>query len=300
MLPPIRYPLPTLIVLLAGSLMIWRGEVWTRPLRAALTARLSRAVEGPPVPSSDRPQVVSGPIFRRALLLHDDVSAAVRPGGPTVETIRHRMSVDIYDVWPLTGEPTHYRVGNRRPIGWVGAADLLPWNTRLVIRNPTLPVMLAEKPDLATPAATSVGRSSLPVISWTPEAVRVAVWTSDHPWSEIDRRGWLPITSLTPDRWAVWLSREELLALIRRTLASSESPQTIRVRALLGRLLDDRPLGEADLQAARAALPIPAFAIAAPSAAEASDRLARANERWSSEDTWGGLSFQSIALEDLP
>src|SRR5262245_31594776 len=118
MLPPIRYPLPTLIALVVLALALWRGEAWTRPLRAALAARLARAVEGPPVPHSDRPQVVAGPIFRKGLLLHDDVAVASRPGGPPVEldTIRHRMFVDIYDAWPLTGAATDYRVGNRRPI----------------------------------------------------------------------------------------------------------------------------------------------------------------------------------------
>src|SRR5690242_6690914 len=115
MLPPIRYPLPTLVALMLLGLLVWRGEAWTRSLRAAFAARLSRAVEGPPLPHSDRPQIVAGPIVRRALLLHDDVPVSDRPGGPASQTIRHRMIVDIYDVWPLTGQATHYRVGTRRP-----------------------------------------------------------------------------------------------------------------------------------------------------------------------------------------
>src|SRR3954453_1465283 len=98
MLPPIRYPLPTLVLLCVLGLVAWRGERMTRPLRAAWAARLQRAREGPPVPSSRDPQVVSGPIVRKALLLHDDVTASVRPGGPPEETIRLRMFVDVYDV----------------------------------------------------------------------------------------------------------------------------------------------------------------------------------------------------------
>src|SRR4051794_24691335 len=98
MLPPIRYPLPMLIAVFVASLLLWRGESWTRSLRASLSTRLARAVQGPPIPLSDRPRVVAGPITRRALLLHDDVTVATTPGGTPSETIRHRMFVDIYDV----------------------------------------------------------------------------------------------------------------------------------------------------------------------------------------------------------
>jgi hypothetical protein len=298
--PPIRYPLPTLVALLILALAFWRGEAMTRPLRSALAARLARAVEGPPLPHSDRPQVVAGPITRKALLLHDDVPAAERPGGAETETLRHRMFVEIYDAWPLTGEPTHYRVGNRRPIGWVRAAELLPWDTRLVVRSPDGPLPMAGRPDQAAPTSTPLGRSSLPVLAWTPDAVQVAAWNPDHPWSEIDRRAWVRQEALPPRCWGVWLSREELLALLRRSIAGSESPPRLRLRALLGRLLDDRPLTDADLQAARAALPSSSMTIGAGSPAEASDRLARANEDWSAEASWGGLSFQFIPLEMLP
>src|SRR6516165_9330253 len=101
--PPIRYPLPTLVALVLLGLLVWRGEAWTRSMRSALAARLTRAVEGPPPPHSDHPQVVAGPIIRRALLLHDDVPVADWPGGPKSEAIRYRMFVDVYDVWPVAG-----------------------------------------------------------------------------------------------------------------------------------------------------------------------------------------------------
>lgn len=300
--PPIRYPLPTLLALVALTLLLWRGEALTRSLRSTLSARLARVVEGPPIPHSDRPQVVAGPIVRKALLLHDDVTAAGRPGGPPSETIRRRMFVDIYDIWPLSGAPTHYRVGNRRPIGWVQSADLLPWDTRLVLRAPEGTLPLSDTPSLVASAPVAVGRSSLPVLSWSTDAIRIAVWDPDHPWTELDRRAWVRQSSLPPTSWGVWLTREELLALLRRTLspASSESPPRLRLRALLGRLLDDRPLTEDDLRAARAALPSPALSISAASLDEARDLLARANEQWSAETSWGGLSFQFIPLEMLP
>jgi hypothetical protein len=144
----------------------------------------------------------------------------------------------------------------------------------------------------------------LPVVAWSPEALSVAIWEPAHPWSELDRRGWVRSSDIAPKDWGVWMSREELLALLRRTLAAgssaAQSPQEIRLRAVLGRLLDDRPLADTDLRAGRSALPAPALAIGAGSIEEASDRLARLNEQWTSQVSWGGLSFGFVPLEALP
>ena len=46
-------------------------------------------------------------------LSYGPLASAIAPA----ESIGHRMFVDIYDVWPQSGEPAHYRVGNRRPFG---------------------------------------------------------------------------------------------------------------------------------------------------------------------------------------
>src|SRR4051794_26212111 len=100
------------MLLVVLALLAWKGEARTRPLRADLAARWSRIVEGPPPPASTEPKVVAGPIVRRVLLLRDGVPATDRPGGRVVETIRHRQFADLYDVWPLQGRPTHYRIGN--------------------------------------------------------------------------------------------------------------------------------------------------------------------------------------------
>jgi hypothetical protein len=274
-----------MVALVPLLLLLWRGEAWTRSLRSALTARLSRAVEGPPLPHSDRPRVVAGPIVRRALLLHDDVPVAARPGGPAVETIRRRMFVDVYDIWPLAGEATHYRVATRRPLGWVKASELLPWDTRLVFQ----------------PKGASL---SLPVLAQHPGAVEIAVWDADRPWSALERRQWVRTSDLTPASWGVWLLRDELLALLRRTLAEgtgrAASRETLHLRAVLGRLLDDRPLGDEDVQATRTILPPPVLTIAAGSVDEARDRLARINEAWSAEASWSGLFFEFVPLEALP
>jgi hypothetical protein len=301
--PPIRYPLPTLVLLTLLGLLLWRGAAWTRPLRSALADRWSRAVAGPPVPSSNRPQVLAGPITRKALLLHDDVAAAHTPGGPPAETIRLRMFVEIYDVWPLQGAPTHYRIGNRRPIGWVGAADLLPWDTRLAVRAPRGAMALAETADgPRPPSATPVGAQTLPVVAWTRDAVRVAVWDPDRPWQGVARLGWVARADLPPESWGVWISREELLALLRRAVDPAP-PSDLRLaslRAVLGRLADSRALTDADRAAAAPALPPGVLDRAATSTAEASDRLARANEHWAPEASWAGLSFQFLPLTDLP
>jgi hypothetical protein len=301
-MPPIRYPLPTLVAVMILTLLVWRGEAWTRSLRSALAARMARVVEGPPIPHSDRPQVVAGPIIRRALLLHDDVPVAERPGGPPSETIRHRMFVDIYDVWPLQGAPEYYRVGNRKAIGWIRRADLLPWDTRLVIRGEGEALPVADAPG-HTPQPITV-RASLPVLEWGADYLSVAIWDSERPWSEVERRAQVNPSTLATKSWGLWLSREELLALLRRSLAPvaehRESATQLRLRALLGRLLDDRPLSDEDVQAARAALPSSSLALAAGSPDEASDRLARLNEKWLPEGSWGGLSFQFVPLEALP
>jgi hypothetical protein len=278
--PPIRYPLPTLVVLVFLGLLFWRGEAWTRSLRSALAARVARVVEGPPLPQSDHPQVRAGLITRRALLLHDDVPVTARPGGPVMDTIRHRMFVDVYDVWPLQGDPTHYRVGNRRPLGWVQGKDLLAWDTRLVVRREGV---------------------SVPVLEWPGESLTIAQWDSANPWFQVDRIASLPTSSLKPDDWGVWLSRIELLAVLRRTFtSSSESPERLRLRIVLGRLLDDRPLSDEDVKAARAALPAQALTVRAASLDEARDRLARLNEQWAPESSWGGLAFECIPLDALP
>jgi len=301
-MPPIRYPLPTLVALIFLALVAWRGEAWTRSFRSALAARMARAVAGPPIPHSDRPQVVAGPIIRRALLLRDDVPVAERPGGPASETIRHRMFVDVYDVWPLQGAPEYFRVGNRKAIGWVRRADLLPWDTRLVIRDEGESLLVTDAPD-HSPRPITI-RASLPVLEWGTDSLSVAVWDSERPWSEVERRAQVHTSTLATKSWGLWLSREELLALLRRTVAPAaehqESAAQLRLRALLGRLLDDRPLSEGDVQAARAALPPPALALATGSPDEASDRLARLNEEWTAEASWGGLSFQFVPLEALP
>jgi hypothetical protein len=300
--PPIRYPLPTLILLVALIVLARWGADLLEPLRVAVASRWERALAGPPVPSSSEPQRLAGPIVRRALLLHDDTPASALPGGPPGETIRHRMIADVYDVWPLAGGPTHYRIGSRRPFGWVASADVLPWDTRLVIRAPEGTLSLADSPDGSPGAPMTVGPIPLPVVAWTERAIRLAVWAPDRPWSEVSRFGWVPRADVPAEAWGVWLSRDELLTLIRRILAAdvSEEAKTTRLRAILGRLADNQPITSAALEEAQTVLPAVVFPDEAMTPKETSETLARLNEQWTADASWSGLSFRSIPLSALP
>ena len=297
MLPPIRYPLPTMLALGLASLLAWKGAEWSRDWRAELAQRLKLAVEGPPVPNSPRPKVVAGPITRRALLLRDETPASSRPNGPTVETIDRRMFVEVYDTWPVPGPTTHVRVGNRKPIGWVPSADVLEWDTRLVLKSSNGRLTLADSPD-GPGQVVEVGRGPLPVLAWNDRAIEVAVWDLAHPWSKVARRGWVRLGGLPAEAWGVWISQVELPILLG--LANQgDSPMLSRLRAVLGRLADNRPWSVADLDAARPALPPGVFANK-PDPQKAAGRLAEANARPASDAGWSGLTFQFLPLTDLP
>jgi hypothetical protein len=300
--PPIRYPLPTLILTVVLGLLAWKGVEWTRPLRAALAERWSRLIEGPPPPASDRPMVVAGPIVRRVLLLRDGVAATDRPGGRTVETIRLRQFADVYDVWPLKGTPTHYRIGNRRPIGWVPAADVLPWDTRLVLKAPRGTLALADATRGAGGTAVEVGEVPMPVLAWRPGAVEVAAWDRDHPWERVARTAWAKADDVPRESWGVLLSEFEVRELLDAP-ADAKSPAgagLARLRAVLGRLGDPQPVSRADLDAARAALPGLALAEPATSATDRREELLRIFERWAPDASWAGFTFRAIPLGLLP
>ncbi|MEO8941842.1 MAG: hypothetical protein ABI453_14960 [Isosphaeraceae bacterium] len=298
--PPIRYPLPTLVLAALATLLLWKGAEWSRPWRAQLSTRWQKTLEGPPVPESTEPQIIAGPIVRRALLLRDGVPWSNRPGGPDEGTIRLRQFADVYDVWPLEGPPTHYRIGNRGPIGWVAAADLLPWNTRLVIRPPDATLRLADQPGGSTSPTALAVDVPLPIVSWNADAVQVAVWDRDAPWSTISRFGWVPIADLPQAAWQVWLSQNELraLAVDRPLRDQGEPPDEVRLRAVLGRLTDVRPLIPADVKAALAALPPRVFQ-KGDDAPRTEERLQN-YEQWTPDAAWSGFSFRALPLDFLP
>lgn len=301
--PPIRYPLPTLVGLALLGLALWRGADLARPAWDAVATRMKRLVEGPPVPSSDTPQVVAGPVIRRVLLLHGDTPAAARPDGPAAETIRHRGLFDVYDVWPLKGTPTHYRIGNRRAIGWVGAGDVLPWSTRLVVRPPSGSILLADKAGASEGRSFQVGSVSLPVVGWDADGVQLTAWADGKPWTEAAGTGWAARSSVPAGAWGVLLSREELLALMEEMLDDSADPARVaatRLRAVLGKLLDPTPLDPATVASAGVSLPPGVLARDDGSRGEKAARLSLLNERWTPEAAWGGFEFAVVPLSDLP
>jgi hypothetical protein len=277
--PPIRYPLPTMVAALVLALFAWRGAGWINAVRHSLAARWQRTVEGPPMPASSAPQVVAGPMIRRALLLHDDTPVSPRPGASPTDRIARRSWVDVYDVWPLDGTPTHLRVGNRRPLGWVAVADALPWDTRLVVKTGNVPV---------------------PVVGWRERAVEIALWDRERPWSALAGRETMRLADLPPGSIGVLVAREELPALLSHSLAAGDDQarDRARLRAVLGRLLEPVSWTAAEVARARAALPAAVFERRA--AGNPAERIAAANAELKADAEWGGHAFRFVPLEDLP
>jgi hypothetical protein len=278
------------------GLLAWKGAEWSRDWRSEMAARAHRALQGPPVPSSTRPRVVAGPITRKALLLRDETPAASRPNGRTSETIDRRMFVDVYDYWPEPGPVSHVRVGNRKPVGWVLVTDVLLWDTRLVIRAPGGRLTMADDPGGAG-RPVEVGASPLPVLGWEGRSVEVAVWQPGHPWSKVDRRYWVRMDDLPPESWGVWISQVELPNLLR--YAIDGDPPVVRLRAVLGRLTDARPLTRLDLEAAKPALPV-VVCEGESNRVRALARIMEANERLGNDASWAGLNFRFLPMGDLP
>ncbi len=297
MLPPIRYPLPMMVALGLSGLLTWQSLRVTKAWRAEVADRLRRAVEGPPVPNSPRPRIFAGPIPRRALLLRDVTPASARPGGPSSEPIDRRMFVDIYDTWPSPGPVTHVRVGNRQAIGWVLAADLLEWDTRLVIRPQADRVALGDSPGGPFLLA-EVAPGVWPVLAWTDEAVEVATWEPGRAWSAVARRAWIRRSDLPAESWGAWISQVELPILLGLANQGTD-PIVARLRAVTGRLADDRRWSQDDLNAIREALPSIVLD-RKPDPQRSAGRIAEANARAEGDAGWSGLSFRFLPLDDLP
>jgi hypothetical protein len=300
--PPIRYPLPTLVSLIALVILGRFAVSWTRPVRSALAARWTRVVEGPPVPSSREPKVATGPIVRRVLLLRDGTDTAERPGGRITETIGRRMFADVYDTWPLDGPPAFYRIGNRRPFGWVPSAVVLPWDTRLVIRPEGRPITLTANADDARAHVVETSGMTLPIVDWSANRIRIAVWNRDRPWQDVERMGWVDERSIDRAAWGALVSREELLMLLRRLERPErdEPAESLRLRAILGRMGEVAAFKQDDIIAARGALPGACLLGPRSSDRQPIERLSRINEKWTPVATWSGLSFDLVPLDALP
>lgn len=275
--PPIRYPLPTLLAALAlGAAIAWVGP--------AARARLRSAAMGPPVPASTVPMRRPGGIARGVLLLRDGVDATETPGGPAVEAIRRRGRYALYDTWPPVGPVTHYRVGNRRPVGWIEAAEALPWDTRLAIRPPPGRIKLdgAEVP---------VDGHALPVLDWRADEVRVATWAPGRAWSEVGRIGWLDSAEVPPEWWVALLGDVE----IRRLLGDSTEPAAARLGALLGAAVEP-----AEARSLRSTLPGAVVDRGPADGPARREALLKLYEGWPREASWGGVEFVAVPVRLLP
>ncbi len=304
--PPIRYPLPTLVILLLLGGLVWWGGDWLAAAQSSAKARWNQWWEGPGPPSSSEVQVVAGAWDRRVLTLRENVIVSPTPNGPLEDVIRQRIFANVYDVWPIQGEPTHYRIGNRQPIGWVAEADVLPWDTRLVIRPPSSAIPIREDPARSSGSNRSklLVETPMPVISWTENALKVATWVPDRPWAEVDRIAWISLNDLSMESWGVWLSREELLELIRRLSAADSDAETTkhsyRLQAILGRITDRQPIAQETLAEAEQALPATLAEIPSLTPNESAEQLARINERWNPDAAWGSFEFRWIPLQVIP
>jgi hypothetical protein len=246
--------------------------------------------------------VIQGVITREALLLREGIEATDRPEGKPVETIRRRMFVDVYDVWPLKGEPEFLRIGNRRPFGWVKSQEALAWDSRLVLRFAESAQEISNEPGTQAVETAAIGPVPLPVIDWEDESIRIALWRPDQPWEGIERKGWIDATRVRPESWCVLLSREEVLALIGGLTDELNHSQRIdlRYRAILGRLGGAGTLGVQDCETVRQWLPVAVRDVHAERTRDALELLARINENWKGEASWSGRSFQAVPVDALP
>ena len=300
--PPIRYPLPTLLALFIFALAFWRGEAMTRPIRSALAARLARVVEGPPLPHSDRPQVVAGPITRKALLLHDDIPASDRPGGargddppPWVRRgLRHLAPDGRAD--PLSGRLSPAdRLGPRCGPAPLGHPPRRPEPRRSPCPSPR-GLTMSRRPQpmwAGRPSPCWVGprmRSALRsgIRSIPGPRSTAAPGSGSRPC----RHGAGVSGSVARNSWPCSAGRSPQPHRNHRRV--SDSAPAARPAARRPPPHRRRPRG----RACRA--PAPALTTVAASPAEVSDRLARANEDWSPETSWGGVSFEFIPLDMLP
>jgi hypothetical protein len=300
--PPIRYPLFWIIGIVLLSAAAWAGRDLLATTRAAVNARWTRVVEGPPVPSSTTPKLIQGVVTRKALLLREGIEATDRPEGKPVETIRRRMFVDVYDVWPLKGTPEFLRIGNRRPFGWVKAQEALAWDTRLVLRFADSAQEISKEPGSQSAETIAIGSEPVPVMDWVDHSIRIALWRPDQPWEGVERKGWIDAARVRPDSWCVLLSREEVLALIGGLTNELNDSQRIdlRYRAILGGLGDARTLGVQDCETVRQWLPVAVRDAHAEGTRDSLERLARINENWKGDASWSGRSFQAVPVDALP
>ena len=284
--PPIRYPLPSLVLLLILSVLIWRGGDAIQSIRVGLSERWARLHQQPPVtiPASTEPLILAGAIHERLLTLEDDTPYTFEPGGNVLGTIRHRSFVDFYNSWPLQGSATHIRVGNRRPLGWVNLERLLLWPTRIVLMSAgTKLSYVNEKGE-----RLAIGPDPVPVLVQNPKDVQVLTWGEAGAWHVGGRLASLLPNDIPDEAWGLWLTRSELLYLLGRDRSQTPPPGFQRpvavLKALLGLPINDRPFSKDESEMALTLLGRTATLAATT---DKLDALARCNEEWKPDAIWG-------------
>jgi hypothetical protein len=283
MLPPIRYPLPTLIALIVLGLAAYFGADLLRALKSEVGKRVEQVVHDQ-VPTEPDPKLTQAPIPRRGLVLRDDVAATESPDGPVSLRIGLRRLVDVLSVWPLRGTPTHYRVQVGNATGWVKADELLIWDTRLVVRVP--------QEGLPAAGGTVLGGGPpLPIVAIDGKAgtVTLAEWDQQAPWKEVRRLVEIKLADLPGTAIEAFQVRREVLEA-----AGRKSGEGSRLRAALGRLV----IGAGDPIAPEAAAQLaPVLDRVGPADPGGVLKLTRLNENWRPDASWNTQDFRGVPLQ---
>ena len=229
-----------MLALALASLLAWQTAVLSKGWRAEMAARLKLSLEGPPVPNSPRPTVVAGPITetrpsapRRDA--RDDPAERIdgrdhRP--PDVRRRLRHLALAGADQ-PCPGrQPQGRSAGSRRATSWTGipgsSSARPPASSSWAIARTARPDRRGRQPCLARPGLDrSSGRGR-------------GLGPGSTPGRRSHSRGWVRLSDLPPESWGVWISQVELPILLG--LANrGEEPLLARLRAVLGRLADNRP-----------------------------------------------------------
>ena len=250
--------------------------------------------------------VVDEVLIKKVLILQAPLDATKKPGGAKAETLRRRSLALVYDVWPDSAAPTHYRIGTaERAFGWVARDVALPWDTRLVVRPTASLLLLSDSPTSAPGTSVPAFKDvPLPVLAWNADAVEIAVWDRDRPWSKIDKRGWLKVDAFGPSSLGVLLTQEELSDALRRALDPKTNPpiapKAERLRSVLGLPISDPLLSPESVETARADLPSFIFGDATNAVADRPALLARINAQSTPDAAWDSTRLWFVPLNALP
>ncbi len=304
--PTIRYPLPSLLLAAFLGALAWRGSSFLARTWSKAIVSARRSAFGQEYPASDRPMSVDDVLVKKVLLLQAPLDATKKPGGAKAETLRRRSLALVYDMWPDSAAPAYFRIGTaERAIGWVGRDVAMPWDTRLVVRPTASLLRLSDLPTSAPGNGVPILKDvPLPVLSWNANAVEVAVWARDRPWSKIDRRGWLKIDAIAPSSLGVLLTQEELSDALRRALDPKTNPpiapKAERLQSVLGLPIGDPLLSPESVETARADLPAFVFGDATIGVADRPALLAKINERSTPDASWDSTRLWFVPLNALP